>query len=126
MRISSSSTSPTLTTSRAPAPRHSGRAPFDLSRSASESGRIAIAIASPTWCAALTAEPPLLKSDAPARPRRGFAERLFGYDVFISFALGPPPRGAQSYASDLARRLRERDFSVFFSEDEAPPGEVLD
>ena len=24
------------------------------------------------------------------------------------------------------RRLRERDFSVFFSEDEAPPGEVLD
>lgn len=62
---------------------------------------------------------------APAA-RRGFAERLFGYDVFISFALGPPPRGSQSYASDLARRLRERDFSVFFSEDEAPPGQALD
>src|SRR6185295_5870558 len=29
-------------------------------------------------------------------------------------------------ASDLARRLRERDFTVFFSEDEAPPGEELD
>ena len=45
--------------------------------------------------------------------------------MFISFALGPPPRGTQSYASDLARRLRERDFTVFFSEDEAPPGEPL-
>lgn len=64
-----------------------------------------------------------------ARPRpakRGNAARLFGYAVFISFALGPPPRGTQSYASDLARRLRERDFTVFFSEDEAPPGEQLD
>src|SRR5262245_49024362 len=58
--------------------------------------------------------------------KRGNAARLFGYDVFISFALGPPPRGTQSYASDLARRLRERDFTVFFSEDEAPPGEQLD
>src|SRR5262245_26032019 len=45
--------------------------------------------------------------------------------MFISFALGPLPRGTQSYASDLARRLRERDFTVFFSEDEAPPGEPL-
>src|SRR5271157_6281187 len=59
-------------------------------------------------------------------PKRNFASRLFGYDVFISFALGPPPRGTQSYASDLARRLRERDFTVFFSEDEASPGEQLD
>jgi hypothetical protein len=33
--------------------------------------------------------------------------RIFGYDFFISFKLGPPPLGAQSYASDLARRLRE-------------------
>ena len=41
----------------------------------------------------------------------------------VSFALGPPPRGTHSYASDLARRLRERDFTVFFSEDEAAPGE---
>lgn len=58
-------------------------------------------------------------------PRRSQAARLFGYDLFISFALGPLPRGTQSYASDLARRLRERDFSVFFSEDEAPPGAPL-
>jgi len=59
-------------------------------------------------------------------PKRNNAARVFGYDVFISFALGPPPRGTHSYASDLARRLRERDFTVFFSEDEASPGEQLD
>ena len=59
-------------------------------------------------------------------PKRNNAARLFGYDVFISFALGLPPRGTLSYASDLARRLRERDFTVFFSEDEASPGEQLD
>jgi len=59
-------------------------------------------------------------------PKRSFASRLFGYDIFLSFALGPPPRGTHSYASDLARRLRERDFNAFFSEDEAPPGEQLD
>ena len=58
---------------------------------------------------------------APRAPKASFASRLFGYDVFVSFALGGPPRGSQSYASDLARRLRERDLSVFFSEDEAPP-----
>lgn len=58
-------------------------------------------------------------------PKASWASRLFGYDVFISFALGGPPRGSQSYASDLARRLRERDLSVFFSEDELPPGEPL-
>jgi WD40 repeat protein len=58
--------------------------------------------------------------------RRSNAARLFGYDIFISFALGPSPRGTHSYASDLARRLRERDFTVFFSEDEAPPGDQLD
>src|SRR5215475_1907932 len=61
-----------------------------------------------------------------APPRRSAAARVFGFDVFISFALGAPPRGTQSYASDLARRLRERDFTVFFSEDEAPPGSELD
>lgn len=60
----------------------------------------------------------------PNAPKRSSASRFFGYD--ISFALGPPPRGTHSYASDLARRLRERDFTVFFSEDEAPPGEYLD
>ncbi|MGC2166963.1 MAG: toll/interleukin-1 receptor domain-containing protein, partial [Gallionella sp.] len=62
----------------------------------------------------------------PVAPKRSFASRMFGYDIFLSFALGPPPRGTHSYASDLARRLRERDFTVFFSEDEAPPGEQLD
>jgi hypothetical protein len=54
------------------------------------------------------------------------ATRIFGYDVFISFALGAPARGTHSYASDLARRLRELDFTVFFSEDEASPGDRLD
>ena len=63
---------------------------------------------------------------ADKRPAGGQASRLFGYDIFISFALGPQPRGTQSYASDLARRLREREFTVFFSQDDAPPGEVLD
>lgn len=57
---------------------------------------------------------------------RDNATRLFGYDVFNSFALGAPPRGTHSYASDLARRLRERNFTVFFSEDEAAPGAQLD
>lgn len=52
--------------------------------------------------------------------------RYFGYDIFISFALGPSPRGCRAYASDLARRLRERGFTVFFSEDEAPVGGELD
>lgn len=66
------------------------------------------------------------KTAKPAVLKRSNATRLFGYDVFISFALGPAPRGTQSYASDLARRLRERDFTVFFSQDEAPPGEQLD
>jgi TIR domain len=59
-------------------------------------------------------------------PMRSKAARLFGYDVFISFALGPPPRGTRGYASDLARKLRELDFTVFFSEDEASPGSQLD
>ncbi|MCK6386874.1 MAG: toll/interleukin-1 receptor domain-containing protein, partial [Zoogloea sp.] len=62
----------------------------------------------------------------PAPQRRSFASTLFGYDIFISFALGFSGRGTQSYASDLARQLRERDFSVFYSEDEAAPGEDLD
>src|SRR5262245_2066714 len=60
------------------------------------------------------------------REVRSNAARLFGYDVFVSFALGPPPRGSRSYASDLARRLRESDFTVFFSEEEAPVGDQLD
>src|SRR5438874_705435 len=78
---------------------------------------------------------PVAPKDAPSstgsavRPKSrksSFASRLFGFDIFLSFALGPPPRGTHSYASDLARRLRERDFNVFFSEDEAPPGAQLD
>ena len=62
----------------------------------------------------------------PPRPAQSGWARLFGYDVFISFALGPAPRGCRAYASDLARRLRERGFTVFFSEDEAPVGAELD
>lgn len=61
------------------------------------------------------------------RPQKQtFASRLFGHDIFLSFALGGGYRGTQSYTSDLARRLRERDFTVFFSEDEAAPGSQLD
>lgn len=59
------------------------------------------------------------------KTRRFNWPRIFGYDFFISFKLGNPPIGAQSYASDLARRLREEDFTVFFSEEEAPPGSEL-
>ena len=69
---------------------------------------------------------PAASTAASAARERNNAARLFGYDVFISFALGPPPRGSHSYASDLARQLRERDFTVFFSEDEAAPGAELD
>ena len=64
-------------------------------------------------------------STSSSAERREFAPRIFGFDVFLSFALGPPPRGTHRYATDLARRLRERDLTVFFSEDELPPGEQL-
>src|SRR5574337_117102 len=67
----------------------------------------------------------MAQGQAGRAPQRNYAARATGYDMFISFALGAPPRGTQSYASDLARRLRDRDFAVFFSEDEAPPGEPL-
>lgn len=62
---------------------------------------------------------------SPSPPVGGWA-RYFGYDIFISFALGPAPRGSRPYASDLARRLRERGFTVFFSEDQAAVGDELD
>ena len=61
-----------------------------------------------------------------SKPRPESAALLYGWDMFVSFALGPPPRGSRSYASDLARRLRERGFTVFFSEEEASPGAALD
>jgi WD40 repeat protein len=61
----------------------------------------------------------------PVLGKVGNATRLFGHDLFVSFALGPPPRGSQAYASDLTRRLREYDYSVFFSEDDAIPGQLL-
>ncbi|WP_374246520.1 TIR domain-containing protein, partial [Zoogloea sp.] len=73
----------------------------------------------------LPSAPPAHPRRRPPRTRRSFAARLFGYDLFISFALGQLPRGTQSYASDLARQLRERDFAVFYSEDEAAPGDEL-
>ena len=59
-------------------------------------------------------------------PGDGAWSRLFGYDVFVSFALGARPRGTRAYASDLTRRLRERGFTVYFSEDQTRPGVELD
>ena len=59
-------------------------------------------------------------------PKRSFASRLLGYDIFLSFALGPPPRSTLSYAPDLARRLREHGFTVSFSEDKVPLSGHLD
>jgi WD40 repeat protein len=67
----------------------------------------------------------LRQADRP-HTTRSFAARLFGYDVFVSFALGGEQRGTRAYASDLARRLRELDFTVFFSEQEAPAGAELE
>ena len=58
-------------------------------------------------------------------PYTDLATRLFGFDFFVSFALGAPPRGTQPYASDLVRQLRERGFAVFYSEDALPPGRSL-
>ncbi len=62
---------------------------------------------------------------APSRAKISWG-LIFGYDIFISFALGNPPRGTRNYASDLARRLRENGFVIFFSDDEAPAGYELD
>ncbi|CRI57077.1 toll/interleukin-1 receptor domain-containing protein [Pseudomonas sp. CCOS 191] len=56
---------------------------------------------------------------------RRFSARLFGYDVFVSFALGEPPRGNFSYASDLARRLQDAGLVVFFCEEELGYGDKL-
>lgn len=72
----------------------------------------------------------LIPSQQPARPApktaRGMgATRVYGYDMFVSFALGDAPRGTRSYASDLTRQLRERDLSVFFSEEELPAASAL-
>jgi len=38
----------------------------------------------------------------PTPPKRNFASRVFGYDVFLSFALGPPPRGTHRRQRILA------------------------
>ena len=59
------------------------------------------------------------------RSRRPWAERIFGHDVFLSFALGDPPRGSAAYASDLARRLQARDLGVYFSEEHLEYGDSL-
>jgi hypothetical protein len=67
-----------------------------------------------------------IKASASGKAHWFDRSRLFGYDFFVSFKMGHPPIGTQSYASDLARRLRELDFTIFFSEEEAPPGERLD
>jgi WD40 repeat protein len=64
-------------------------------------------------------------SDRRAAARQSGWSQLFGYDVFLSFALGEPPRGTRGYSSDLARKLRERDLTVFYSEEEAAPGREL-
>lgn len=62
----------------------------------------------------------------PPRPaRQAYAVKLFGYDLFVSFALGPGPRGTRNYAVDLVRRLRELDFTVFLSEDETTAADNL-
>lgn len=74
----------------------------------------------------MSTQPSSMPVPTPPKPAIGDWARYFGYDIFISFALGPPPRGCRAYASDLARRLRELGFTVFFSEDEAPVGSVLD
>jgi hypothetical protein len=48
--------------------------------------------------------------------RRIHWPRIYGYGFFISFKLGPAPIGSQRHCSELARRLRELDFTVFYSE----------
>lgn len=35
-------------------------------------------------------------------PKRSFASRLFSYDIFLSFALGPPPRLHQGWVTSVA------------------------
>jgi len=51
---------------------------------------------------------------------RSFASRLFGYDVFLSFAFGPSPRGTLA-TPPTSPRLGELDYGVFFREEETPP-----
>lgn len=46
--------------------------------------------------AAQTAAPPPSHRQRPPRRRRAFASTLFGYDIFISFALGFSGRGTPS------------------------------
>lgn len=67
---------------------------------------------------------PMTEASAPAHAPSAVS-RLLGRDFFVSFALGEPPRGTLRYATDLARRLKERDFAVFLCEDDLPPGHRL-
>jgi hypothetical protein len=38
-------------------------------------------------------------------PKRSFASRLFGYDIFLSFALGAPPANVNPYERNNLWRL---------------------
>lgn len=66
----------------------------------------------------------------PAYPRpppatRRSAAPLFGWDIFISFALGEPPRGTTEYARALNAALLARGLTVFFSEEAGLAGSHL-
>lgn len=73
---------------------------------------------------AISESTPLHSSDGRSA-WRDLATRAFGYDIFVSFALSGERRNSRGYSSDLARRLQALDCAVFFSEEEAPPGESL-
>lgn len=53
---------------------------------------------------------------------RAAIDRLFGYDVFISYRR----RDASGYAEALAQALRERGLSVFIDQKEYGPGDRID
>lgn len=45
------------------------------------------------------------------QPKHGSATRLLANDIFMLFALGPPPGDTRSCESDIARGLSGRDFN---------------
>ncbi|MBL8342889.1 MAG: TIR domain-containing protein [Rubrivivax sp.] len=53
------------------------------------------------------------------------AAPLFGWDAFVSFALGAAPRGATEYARRLHEALEAKGFTVFFSEEAGLAGSHL-